>query len=313
MRRITILKSAYTVIHALESSGLPSALQTAMESFRASGTSERGQFDTKLLASLVNFAAEYRQFTDAAREITSIIGIERLTIPENWQQLVQPESPAEVYSSRQTVDFAIEILPMFLHMITPSSTKFDSERGELEQSMPENRGIVSVLLYDNGDAPFTVDRFILLFTSMSALYDVSSQILGKEKEPLILLGCDSGDVKGFDFEGAGEVIENVKEIINSVWDRIVLHRENKVSRRLDLVTQSLPILKDIEKLKKNGTLGPEAAALLKQNVLSSVKKFIESGATTPEMEDISSIHPHLLMTPEPKQLAQGEGAANEHD
>jgi len=56
----------------------------------------------------------------------------------------------------------------------------------------------------------------------------------------------------------------------------------------------------------------KALELLKQKVISAVQQFVESGVVTPEMENISSIYPDLLMTPEPKQITQGEAPANEN-
>lgn len=312
MRRSTILKSVTTVIDSLTSSNLLSVLKEAMEGRRARG--DKPQFDTNVLISLTNFATKYGQFTDAEIEIASIIGISEYANPANWEDLVQQkETPMKLYEAHTAVNFAIEYLPKFLEIVMPSYAKFDFKQGEPQPIPREGRGIISVALYDNEGAPFTTDRFISLFTSMSVLYNVSSQILNQEKESLILLGCDSGDVKVFDFEGAGDAIKNVKETILSLWDMIVYHRQHKTNISLNLLTKGLPILEQIQQLKKADALEPEEAEILKKKVISAIGQFIECGATTPEMDDIRNIQPHLLMTPEPKQITQGEDAANKHD
>src|SRR5438874_445310 len=124
---------------------------------------------------------------------------------------------------------------------------------------------------------------------------------------LIVLACDSGSDKSFDLLGAAKVIAGVKELILSLWDRIVFYREAQIAQRLELVTASLPILEKLSHLQNSNAIAPEQAELLRRKVLDGVGQLIASGATIPEMGGRSHVDPRQLMAPEPKLLTSGAG------
>lgn len=49
-----------------------------------------------------------------------------------------------------------------------------------------------------------------------------SQVLGKKGDDLSVIGCDSGSDKSFDFLGAAEIVNCVKDIILSFWNKVVV-------------------------------------------------------------------------------------------
>ena len=135
------------------------------------------------------------------------------------------------------------------------------------------------------------------------IYIVLWLLLKKESEgDLIVLACDSGSDKSFDFLGLAKVMKEVKEIIIAIWDRRVFHRQRHVSESLSLIAESLPILEKIEQLRENGSIEKEQAELLKRKTISGATQFIEAGAIIPEFESASTHSPEQLMKPEPKLL-----------
>lgn len=308
MRRIQIAESVFTIINSIETSDLAKALSDSRESF-SPGRREAPNIDTRLLIALNHFNNSYMQFNEIELQIADIMSLNGIALPENWSALITPpDDPSELYKATNLIRFALSHLPLIAKIIAPSYIKISTD-AEFVIIKEENQEVFSVILYDNSTFPFTTDRFIALFSSLSSLYEVASSIQQTEVPPLLLQNCDSGNEKSFDFLGTAKTIQMVKEIILSMWDRIVFYREHKMSQRLELISQSLPIIDEIGQLREQEKISPEEAEILKRKVLTSVEQFMKSGAITPEMESQSKIDPVLLMTNEPKQLT--EGASND--
>ena len=129
---------------------------------------------------------------------------------------------------------------------------------------------------------------------------------------MILLACDSGSDKSFDFLGLAKLVEMVKEIILSLWDRVVFFREKQMGERIDLIAKSLPVIERIVEMEKLNHLAPEQAEILRRNIVSGVEKFIQAGAIIPEVESHSRYNPRQLMAPEPKLLAMPTTSVSQH-
>ena len=57
-----------------------------------------------------------------------------------------------------------------------------------------------------------------------------------------VIACDSGSDKSFDFLGVATVIECVKELILSLWNRVIYFSEYRMSERIKLVAEALPVI-----------------------------------------------------------------------
>jgi len=136
------------------------------------------------------------------------------------------------------------------------------------------------------------------------LYDSCGTVKKQSSSDLAILACDSGSDKAFDFLGAAKIIEMVKEIILSFWDRVVFFREKKQSERLKLVAESLPIIDEIGSLESQQKLSREQAELLRRNIIKGTNKFISVGAVIPEIEETTVYEPRKLLKPEPKLLIE---------
>ena len=159
----------------------------------------------------------------------------------------------------------------------------------------------------------TPERLILMLEALEGLYQASAQVLKCDISSLSVLSCDSGSDKSFDFLGVAKVIQCVKEIILSFWDRVVYFREDKTEKQLDLIANSLPILKTISDMKTRREIEPESAELLKKQVIESVRKFANAGTTIPEIEKFTTFNPRQLMKPERKLLVAAAQSTQEEE
>ncbi len=88
-----------------------------------------------------------------------------------------------------------------------------------------------------------------------------------------------------------------------MYDRIIFFRERKHAERIELVSQSLPVLQKLGELEKERAIEPEQAELIRRGLLEGVTKFMSSGATIPEIEMMPQFDSRQLMSVEPKLLS----------
>ncbi len=161
--------------------------------------------------------------------------------------------------------------------------------------------IIQATILENKQAS-TPSRLVMALESVEMLYQASADILKLESNTISIIGCDSGSDKSFDFLGLAKVIDCVKEIILSLWEKVIFYRELKLHSHLELISDSLPVIEKISEMESKKQLDPEQATLLKRKITEGVKKFFKAGVTIPEIQEKTTFNPRKLMSPEPKLL-----------
>jgi hypothetical protein len=242
----------------------------------------------------------YESLGQVERTILEIIDLGALFSSEFWSTALVAESneSRNVYGSLRD---AKQFLPKFLKLIEQEDVRVAED---ISKHATESDGLSTLTLFviEDEQQLSTAERIIISLQSIQGLYDAIAYLQNEHKENLTIVSCDSGSDKSFDFLGAAQVIEGVKEIILTFWNNIVYFREDKTGRHLDLIAESLPILERITDMHKAGKLEPERAEILKRQIIESVKKFGRAGATIPEVEKYTIYNPRQLMKPEPKLL-----------
>jgi hypothetical protein len=231
-----------------------------------------------------------------------------MTDSEKWSDVVYTREgrPGTIFVWNRYLYFAVNYLPLFLELIKPDYLAITQKSPEELPDEYKGKTLLTTILIEDSNHPPTTDRIIDLLSSISSLYETSSAILKHPTVHLTMIGCDSGGEKTFDFLGAAKIIEMVKEIILSLWDRIMFFRERQIAQRVELVAKSLPVINEIWNLENENEIGHEEAELLRIKLIDSVQKFITCGAVIPEMLERSTFDPHELMMPEPKLLEEGK-------
>jgi hypothetical protein len=124
---------------------------------------------------------------------------------------------------------------------------------------------------------------------------------------LSVVGCDSGSDKTFELMGAAPVIDAVRDLIVSVWDRVVFYRALPAAQRYRQAAESLPVLDLVRERLDAGEMAPEQAELLRRRIVEGTGKFLVSGATIPELQERAYANPRTLMAPAPKLLSAPTG------
>jgi hypothetical protein len=130
------------------------------------------------------------------------------------------------------------------------------------------------------------------------LYDSFAEIYQESSSELIVLACDSGSDKSFDFMGAAKVVECIKDTLLALWDKVIFFRERQFSERLRLVTESVSALTALDDVN----MPPEGKEKIKRQITEGLSAFFTTGCIIPEIEEKSTFNPRVLMAAEPKLL-----------
>jgi hypothetical protein len=229
--------------------------------------------------------------------------LQKLSDPKYWELLRAEDSIGELFGLNQTVEIALEYLPKFATLVKQEYV--DPVKNESDELPIEliGRAIISVIVVEESNEYSTPDRLVHVLNSMSLLYSAVAELDGDRDTDLIVLACDSGSDKSFDFLGLAKTIEGVKEILVGLWDRVVMYRHDQVKASIELVAQSLPVIVRVNTMASSGLLEPEQAEMIRRKLINGATKFLEAGAITEDMDRQDRHSPRALMRPERKLLA----------
>jgi len=229
----------------------------------------------------------------------------RLERADYWLFLIQPSPP--LAESVEVLHFAEHFLPKISQLIEQTTANKVIEAIKEENIRYKNFSVLSVTVFEQSDRFSSPMRLVNVLESVSLFYEACSLMGDDSPDTLSVIACDSGSDKSFDFLGIAKVMECVTKLIESLWDRVVFYREHQFEERLDLITKSLPIIVEINKLEADNLIEPERAEILKRNIFEGARKFIQSGASIPQIESKSHHDARSLMSPMPKLLASSFG------
>ncbi len=310
MRRSELIHAVREVTNALDTSKVEGALELLMRSARTRQTGGASQVVASLLRALKYYSVQAEAFTPAARKLTEIFELRGLQDPDVWSALfADQQSVASGFAElRWDVHFTKQHLPRVVSLLQQDSLPAEGT-ARTRRVGTEEFSSLSVILVEQGDRLSTPERLIELLTSINEMYEACATVIGLPPGGLVVAAMDSGSDKSFDLLGIARVIECVKEVIISLWDRVVFFREKQLAQRIELVAQALPVITQIDDLEKQNKLGREQAEVLRRQIVHGVSKFLESGAYIPEIADRTFNDPRLLMAPEPKLLGSGPVAS----
>jgi len=309
MKRTEIIEAGKKILDAIQESQIYEAFEKTLRE----GPPEGETFNAYLMSRLHEYSLLAKDYGPVEEKIADILHLNSIADSEKWPEVVYTREgrPGTIYLWNRYLYFAVNYLPLFLELLKPDYLV--AARKSPEELPDEYRGkaLLTTILIEDSKHPPTTDRVVDLISSVSSLYDTSSTLLKHPTVHLTMAGCDAGSEKTFEFLGAAKVMEMVKEIILSLWDRIMFFRERQIAQRVELVAKSLPAINEIWTMENENKIGHEEAELLRIKLVDSVQKFILCGAVIPEMLERSTFDPHELMMPEPKLLEEGRTENNE--
>lgn len=299
MLKSDIDRSITTLIDTLKECNIEEMLQTL-----AAG--EIQPSTVEVLKSYKKFIKAYAGYSEFEYQLLEISGLGDLKEESLWSRFVKPDESdtAEVIQElHASVQFLMKQLPKIQTLGSAVEGKISAviEAGK-------NAGVeyvpLSVVVIEEEELS-TPGRLSAMLDGIQGLYEVTGRLQNLPVQDLIVTSCDSGNDKLFNFLGASTIIEAVKDVILSFWDRVIFYREDKRGEYIKLLTETLPVMTVINKMEQDVNLEKEEAEILRRKVTASINRLIKAGITIPEMEEHAKQDPRELMRPDRKSLAQG--------
>lgn len=310
MLRSEIIAGTERLLLALKDAKVSEVISTLLK--------REGKIEEKdILECYTAFVRRKEQFSDVEATLMKIFELNFLLDYEFWVFLISTEkgqlrSPV-VYEKYNSLKFAMEYVPKIVSLLRRSYDDMPI-KAATEYSGEASSGFSKLRVFLHEDEQIsTPKRLAITLEAIDDFYHVLKEVEDTNAEELRVISCDSGSDKAFDFLGAAKIIECVKDLIICLWDKVVYYRENQTGRRLELVTQSLPIIDKIDGLCEEGKLEAEKAELLKRQVTEAVGNFLKSGATILEMDMHAVQSPKILMRAERKLLSPYPGTTAEEN
>lgn len=301
MRRIELVKAVEEVLQTINESRLQESIETTMEAYNKD---KPGSMFVRLFDALKKYSIGAHSFSPAAKSIANIFGLDEIERTDLWAQIHEPDGRGIMGHMHRTLVFATDYLPKLIPLFQQESLQSLAQPSKDSNLDSKGKGVLSVIVFEQDDRLSSPTRLANVLDSITLFYETCALMNDYSAQELSVLACDSGSDKSFDFLGAAKVIECVKELILSLWDRVVFYREHQFGERLELIASSLPIIAQINALERENVLEREQAEIYRRNIFEGSNKFIESGATIPEVE-----HMHhdvrRLMSPAQKLLTSG--------
>lgn len=256
---------------------------------------------TYILNAFSTLSRRLQEFGDAEYQVIKIFNLEPIFTSEFWSEVMIGSAKMDTISPiHSSISFALRFLPKTVELLGRETDQEAISLPKGRDSKP-TKSVLTIVILEEKDLS-TPQRVILALQSVQELYEAVAQIHNRDSGDLSLISCDSGSDKSFDFLGAAQIVEAVKEIILSLWNKIIYFQEDKSGRQLELIAESLPILEKISAMREENRIEPERAELLKRQIMSAVAKFSKAGVTIPEIDQYTYYNPRQLMKPEPKLL-----------
>lgn len=309
MRRDTLIKALERVRSDLIACELNSIFQGLMEG-------RRENKERSIPSGLFSAYQEYIRRTSAYDSnhlyILSVFDLNDLLNPDWWHRVVvEPDALQHYWPIRQSISFVIDQAPKLITMISQKGVEEALKEKSLSQVEKSNFEPFSIVLIEDDEENSKPERIIQCLDAVDKIYKTLAEIRGLSSESLVILACDSGSDKSFDFLGVADLVREIRKCFAGLFNYRLLNRQVQTSANIALLSQALPIVAEIDELRKAGSLTDEQAERLRHTLLKSASQFLECGAITSDMENQQN-SPRLVMRPEPKLLSGPTAQNNEY-
>ena len=289
MTRDEITSSAEQLVKAIESAGISELTDINAE--------QKTLQDYLLSFKEYNILAE--QFSDGALYLESALGFSQLRDPNPWIEMSKQDA--------SKAESPFHHLPGILDTLSSISNLLANEKESVIER--GNQTLTLIVLgssTSNGSPP---SRICEAIESIELFYQACGYLNKTPDSDLSVFSCDSGKDMYFDIQGDAQLIEAVKDLILSIWERVVFYRNRSLQDRISLLTNSLPALDSIAELEMNGSLSASEGERVRTAIAEGAKKFLSSGAIIKEIRNHSTFDERSLMALDKKAPKENNGHA----
>jgi hypothetical protein len=155
-------------------------------------------------------------------------------------------------------------------------------------------------------------RLSAAFSILADLQMNIARLLQVKDDRLTVKYLDSGSDFKFGVEGLKEPIEALRNLIESIWDRIRFRDQDSFERNMEAVTKGLDFMEKVKKAVDSKAVTQEEADILKTRVFKEVNDLIGLGVTLPISGEGAAVErKQLIEKRSTKLLTAGDAAPAE--
>jgi hypothetical protein len=124
-------------------------------------------------------------------------------------------------------------------------------------------------------------RLSATFSILADLQMNIARLLQVQDHRLTVKYLDSGSDFKIGLEGVKDAIEALRNLIESMWDRIRFRDQDSFERNMEAVTKGLEFMEKVKQAVHNNSVTQEEADILKTRVFKDVNDLIGLGVTLP--------------------------------
>lgn len=226
------------------------------------------------------------KFTNESTIRQDLFQVQEFYSPDFWEKYIdeysKKESPSRgmmrpFFTANNEINILRRTLLIYDNTIDKSEIQiFGSSSSDLD--------IFTVFLNEKEGEASTPERIARCMSGVESIYNVVAA-LSSDSTPIVLLRCDSGSDKSFDFLGAAALAEQFKEILFGIYDRIIPNRVRTDADAIQVISDALPVFERINSKLKAGKIEREQAELLNRQLSQGVTDLIRCGAIIEGMDD----------------------------
>lgn len=263
--------------------------------------SEQVQERSELFDVFMQYARDSKDFGRDEQIWIEIFDLEFLGEPQFWDDMMA--ASYDTYGEK--IEFVSEAMEKISELLRPySPEQLQDYLANIEQSHQKRFDVLSVILIENQHRLSSPTRVVEIVESVEMMYEAFASMEEESTTDLGVLACDSGLDKTFYFVGLASIVMQVRQLILSLWDRVIFYKEKNVEDRNKLICDSLPIFEQLTDLTEE--LGEMQCKMIKRKLSGATLKFLRSGATIPEIEATPNNNPRQLLAPQ--QILMTESA-----
>lgn len=300
MRRDRIIKAVNTLKDALQAAQIRELLRAARNGQQAEGVNRT----QKILLAYNVFMRHYQEFDEEEKEMMSFFGLTPLLDIQFWSALIDGEQAvsrkvmADVDVGAYNVIFVMPKLRELLTREMDREQLIVAEPGGDDQEIKRLRILVA-----ERDRSLTDPQIIIgVMRSLDEFYEGMAALRGGKHPSLSVGAIDSGSAKSFDFFGASSIVDEIYELLISVWDRIKYSAEENFRYQIEVAMMAAGFINRVKDAQTAGRVTEEQGQRITRSVAKAIETLFRSGAYLEDMDEIREIRASKFLMPKTQLL-----------
>ncbi len=298
MRRDRIAKAANDIREALHAA----EIRELLRSVRTGQGAEDENRTVRVLRAYQEFVRHYHKFGDQEKNLVASVGLNPLLDAEFWCGLIDGGNSMDrkVLSDVEVAAYNLMfVMPKLSELLTHETDKGDFV---VSDARGKDRQISSLRVFVAERERSLTDPNVIvaLIRSMDKLYKALAILHGEKNIGLAVGAMDSGSAKSFDFFGASPIIEEIDNLLISVWDWVKYCSDDNLRYQIELAMVAAGFVVRVKRAQ--AIVNEEDTQRATRVVAKSIEMLFRCGGYTDAMDAERESRASRIFSPKGRTL-----------